>query len=277
MVIAIALAGCRGGSDDRGADRVEELLKKRIAGDLLNEVDASESQIDEAARKLDVTCKPTRGQDYECITDTTAPQDSACTVRANADQTRIESIRCGVTGEAPVTTGDYVDCSSVAAVVEVADPEGDLNENQRPPDPAVVRRKELRNVDLTAMRVAATPERLCVEWETAAPIAIEPRHSFDLWLYPVGQQAWRMSLAVTFEDGQAPDISASGRGSISGRAGTRDRRTSIVIEAEDLPEGALEEPFTFSSQNAWVVGRTDPDQAYGDSLPNGPERPTYPG
>lgn len=275
-----AIAGCAGGGGDRGADRVEELYKRHIAAGLLNEVDATESRIDEAARGLDVTCEAMGGSDYKCTTETSGSRDAACTVRANRDQTRIEDVRCGVTGEPPVTTGNYADCSSVAAVVEVADPEGDLNENQRPLDPAVARRKQLRNVDLIAMRVAATPERLCVEWETAAPIAPEPRHSFNVWLYPVGQQAWEMSLAVTFENAQAPEISTSGGGSISGRAGTRGRRTSVVIDADDLPadsRSVLAEPFTFASQNAWVVGRTHPDQAYGDSLPNGAEKPTYPG
>jgi hypothetical protein len=279
VVITTAFFAACGGGNDGGADRVEELYKQRVAADLLNEVDAPQSRIDEAARELDVTCKPTRAPDYECTTQTSTPPNAACTVRANGDQTRIEDVRCGVTGEAPVTTAEYVDCSTVAPVVEVADPEGDLNENQRELGPATARRKELRNIDLTAMRVAGTSERLCVEWETAGPIPTEPRHSFNLWVYPVGEQSWRISLAVTFENGKAPDVSASAMGSISGRAGTRGRWTSIVIDSDDLhpdSRSVLGEPFTFSSQNTWV-GRTDPDQAYGDSLPNGSERPTYAG
>ena len=99
----LALAGC-GGDDDQGADRVEDLYKHRVAAALLNEVDATEPVIDEAARKLDVTCEPMRAPEYECTTDNTEPYvDLVCTVRADSDLTRVVDIDCPLPGKPPAT------------------------------------------------------------------------------------------------------------------------------------------------------------------------------
>lgn len=278
--VLIAFAGCGAEAGGESSGRVEELVKRDLVKALLDEGGTpSEAEIEDAADKVEVSCRAARAADYECTLDSRElGERPPCTVRVNSLGTRITSMRCGGSREAPVTHEEYVDCSTIGQVVQVTDPAADLNENQRPLDPTVARREELKKTDLRAMRVAATPQRLCVEWETAAPI--QPKHAFNLWTYPDNRPDGGITLAVKFEARQAPDIGLFGRGSTSGRVGTRGRLTSLLIEADDLPQewrAGLGERFTFSAQSAWIVGRTDPDQAYGDRLPDGLDRPAYPG
>jgi hypothetical protein len=279
-LILVLAGGCGGGSStaDPEAQRVEDLVSRDAAEGLLSEGTPTAADIERAADQIDVQCEHTDGPDYECVFDwgeELGPR--ACTVRADDAATRVESIRCGG-AEAPVTAGEYVDCATVSRVAEVSDLRHDLHENQRPVSLSVAHRPELEKADIVAMRVAATPDRLCVEWRTAAPI--EPKYAFNVWIWPTQAPPHTIALAVTFEPGQDPDIGMSGGGgSLSGRAGTRGRWTSLLVEADQLTEegrATLERPFTFSAQSAWVVGRTHPDQAYGDWLPNGSERPVYP-
>jgi hypothetical protein len=275
----VLLAGCGSGGAPWEGDRVEDLVSRYTAEGLLREVTPTEDRIDRAARDIDVTCIPAGRPDYECIFHWGGELGPRrCTVRTDPAQTRVESMRCGGADEAPVTDDEFTDCSTIGPVVTATDPRHDLHENQRELAPAAARRAELRKTDLIAMRVAATEERLCVEWETVAPI--EPKHSFNLWLWPSQAPPITLALSVTFEAGLAPDVRLSSRGSLSGRAGTSGRRTSVVIEADDIPPGdardTLRDAFTFSAQSAWVAGRDHPDQAYGDSLPNATIRPTYP-
>jgi hypothetical protein len=57
---------------------------------------------------------------------------------------------------------------------------GDVDENSLPPPREHATGAGLSKADLRGVRVAATRDRLCVEWETAAPI--EPEYGFSAWV-----------------------------------------------------------------------------------------------
>jgi hypothetical protein len=280
LALLVLLVGC--GSESGGASgaAIEELMKREIAKGLLAEYaeKPSEAEISRVAAKLDVSCEAAEGPDYACATDYGEELGvHHCTVRPNPAMTRIESSRCGG-AKAPVTEEQFVDCATVGPVVSATDPEGDVGENSRPLPPHVAASPELRRADLRAVRVAAAPDRLCVQWETAAPIG--PEHAFNFWVRPLGGGAQQgISLTVSFEPGQAPDVGTGPYGSTSGQVGVAGNVTSVTVEADDLAEplrGALARPFTFAAHDAWPVRREHPDQAYGDFLDVAGGEPSYP-
>jgi hypothetical protein len=283
VLLAVAFAslvGCGGEQHAGGGEEVENLVRRSIAEAMLQETGKpSEAQVVDAAEHIDVTCKPARSPDYDCSVGFGELGERRCTVRPSPGGTKIESMRCGGPDGPPVTEEEYVDCKSVGPVVTVSDPLMDVTENGRAVSASIKESAEARTADLTAVRVAATEDRLCVEWETAAPI--EPEYGLNFLTYPSGDQsrADGLSLSVEFDPSQPPDIGLLNRGSISGRVGIRDRRTSMLVKAGDLPEdtrAGLGESFSFAAHSARVIGRTHPDQAYGDDLSYHDERPRYP-
>jgi hypothetical protein len=279
VVLAAWPSGCASEGQSASRARLEESIKRQVAEALFEEYqNFTEAEVKRVASSLRVSCHPAAAPDYTCAIDY-GEEEVHCTVRPNAAFTRTTSMRCSG-AKAPVTEEGFVDCAKIGSVVTAVDAEGDVTENARPLPRKRAASAELQKADLRGVGVAATPERLCVQWETAAPIA--PEYGLNFWAYPSGGGAREsVSLSVEFEPGLAPDVGVGPYGSVSGRVGANGRFTSVVVEAGDLPERlrpALAGPFTFSAHSAWVVGRTDPDQAFGDELD--PQhtggRPSYP-
>jgi hypothetical protein len=288
LVVPLALvalfAGCAQNSSSESAsgEKVAWLMKRDIARAFLSENnEPTEAQIDEAARKLDASCERTTRRDFACVTHYGEELgDRHCTVRPNPGLTKLESTRCGA-GSAPVTHSGYTDCSTIARMVIRVDPPGDVRRNWIPRSRPGSRVEDDRS-DLRSARVAASDDRLCVEWETAA--ATSPPYSRSIVTALQNPDRDRptydmVDLSVSFETGQEPDVSTGPYGSVTARIGTRGRYTSVLVERGDLAEPLREafgEPFTWSIHSGRGL-RGGKDRAYIDELDHEPAaRPRYP-
>ena len=274
VAVAILAASC--GKQEGGGTaevEVESLVRLEVAEGLLAEYEPTDAEIRETAQRVPVSCEPAKGGHYDCGIDYGGELGTIhCLVGPNDSLSELRFIHCGGS-EAPDADEEFTDCTTVAETTTAEDPAGDVEGGE----PALV-----EQADLLAVHVAATSDRLCVQWETAAPI--EPDYGLNFWLYPEPPTEDDLALAVSLDPGAPPEISPGPYMSISGRFGTDGTLASLVVEEEDLPgpyQRLLEPPFTFAAHTARVTdseaGTGYSDDLDGKAYPNGfIDRPDYP-
>ena len=120
--------------------------------------------------------------------------------------------------------------------------------------------------DLEQVRVAAGPDRLCVEWQAATPVEVPLSVHFSAYPPSGGE---RLALTGSLEAGHPPQVDAWPHGSRDGTLGVRGDSVSLVIERDDLPDAqraVLDGPFTFMA----LGFGDDLNQRRGDQPPSYP-------
>jgi hypothetical protein len=200
-----------------------------------------------------VGCDSTGSRRYECAIDYGGDLVSHCAMGTNAAITRVLWQRCGAE-RPPEVTSEYVDCDSIGDVVsaeDVVDTEEPLT-----PEPTG---------DLKRVRVAASSDELCVEWQASAPV--RPAASAHFWATSEDSIDGRAALTVSLGGDEPPEVGTLSYGSIDGRVGVEGNSISLVVERDDLPEpyrAAVEKPFTFEAR------------AFGDGLGTSDGSMSYP-
>jgi hypothetical protein len=257
---ACLIGGCGGGdAGGPGADRLETLLSVQAAQALLTDTGVPKPppdspRVKEAAEEIDVDCDSRGGHEYECAMDFGGDFETHCAMETNAAITRVVWQECGA-DHPPEVTSEYVECDGIGDVASAED----VIDRQEPltPEPTG---------DLKQVRVATSPDRLCVEWQAAAPVEVPL--SVHFWAYPPSGGE-RLALTGSLEGGQPPQVSAGPYGSRDGTLGVRGDSVSLVVERDDLPEtqrAVLDGPFTFLA----LGFGDDLNQRRGDQPPSYP-------
>jgi hypothetical protein len=155
-------------------------------------------------------------------------------------------MRCGSTS-APATVDEFVDCRTIAPTVTIRDPARDVanGAGQGRPDAD----ETPASVDLRAVRVAANPRRLCVEWHMGG--SIEPPFTLSFWQSPSEDPKRGLALSVASRRGGPAEIGTSAYGPVRGRFGLSGERAAVLVESKDLApplRAGLGRPFTFAAR-----------------------------
>jgi hypothetical protein len=207
----------------------------------------TKAQLDTQIRDMKVVCgTPVAGQ-YPCeISSRTRPSVAAqgCVALVNRHGEVSGTCRAGP-GPPPVTRLGYVDCSTVGRVVSINDPAGDTTRLQ---DGVPDGMAKAPWVDVTAMRVAATAERLCVDYETVAP----PRPGSSLALFVHDPHALYpdqdIEPIIDYTGLREPEVEDEVLDPISGQVGVSGHWASLVVTAADIATtsaAVLRAPFAF--------------------------------
>jgi len=150
--------------------------------------------------------------------------------------------------------GTFTDCATVGRPVVTNDPAGDQRRTNGTPDDSAPQG------DLTVLRVAKSPNRLCAEFRVKQPI--KPYVAFVLTMRPQDADTPVVQLEGTVLAGQAPEafLDASGTGrsfrKIEATVGIRGDRLSIVVGRGpfiDQKAEALFRSFRFQARSAAAV------------------------
>jgi hypothetical protein len=241
---------------------------------------ASAAQVDALRQRLSVACETPQFGQYPCTVRAREQPSAAQGCVAFADGTgRVLSARCrGGAGPPPLTRIGYIDCATVGHVVALHDPIGDMTAT--PPGAQPVAPAPW--ADLTDVRIAATPRRLCIDFKTAAA----PRRWTQLSLFATNPRVsanapnHEIEPIIDYSDPRLPEVELFSNSAISGQIGSSAGWTSLVITATDIgPFGAgiLRTPFLFravASYEPRTPGRVT--ALLTDQTPDDPRQAAYP-
>jgi hypothetical protein len=285
LVLAAVVAGGCGSSSHRQpapakvASSFAAYLAKRVANE---DHPATAAQVDALRRRLAVTCeKPQHGQ-YPCTVrrrDRPGPEQGCIAFVDHAG--RVVSGRCrGGEGSAPVTRVGYVDCRTAGHVITVHDAAGDTVGRTEVSALGVGRKAPF--VDLTEVRVAATPRQFCANFKTTAPPRRIGTRLLVIATNPRAADSENRSFEpiIAYIDTRLPQVQLFANSAISGQVGSSGEWTSLLITSADIgPQRAafLRAPFVFraiAEYNPRTPGRIS--EALSDQAPDGRGQADYP-
>jgi hypothetical protein len=150
--------------------------------------------------------------------------------------------------------GTFTDCAAVGRPIVTNDRTGDQRRTNGTPDDSAPQG------DLTGLRVARSPNRLCAEFRVRKPI--KPYVAFVLTMRPQDAETPVVQLEATVLAGQAPEglLDASGTGrsfrTIDATVGIRGDRLSILVGRGpfiDQRAAAIFASFRFQARSAAAV------------------------
>jgi hypothetical protein len=193
---------------------------------------ASAAQIRGFARRLKITCSAPKEGQYPCsvVVPGRPAQPCAAVVTASGSVTG----RC-TDGDraAPLATAGYVGCATIGHVVSIADPSGD----QMRVVPGL-RSQHLvagsdPRADLLQVRVAATHNRFCVDFDTRGPLTTGTWMGIDITRN--GAVDTEFSPTINDRRNTGPQPESPVNTPIAGQIGTSGNWSSLVITGNSIP------------------------------------------
>jgi hypothetical protein len=150
--------------------------------------------------------------------------------------------------------GTFTDCAALGRPIVTSDPNGDQRRTSGTPGDAAPQG------DLVGLRLARSGDRLCAEFQAAAPV--KPYVAYVLTMRPQDRETPVVQLEATVLAGQPPeaqlDATGSGRSfrKIDATVGIKGDRVSIVVDRRpfaDQKAEAIFRSFRFQARSAVAV------------------------
>ena len=124
-----------------------------------------------------------------------------------------------------------MDCSTVGRVIAVADPAGDTTQSQAGVSHGVVKAPW---VDLTAVRVASTASRFCVDFETVAPPKVGSQLAISATNPHAVSPLESFEPIIDYTGSPEPEVELFTNSPISGEIGRSGHWVSLVVTSADV-------------------------------------------